>query len=505
MISDAVGSEVISKVTGYKFTQGQFQESTPNLPQRVAILGQGNVANQATMPTVPTEITSAQQAGDLFGYGSPIHIMMRIIRPNVGSGIQGIPTVVYPQLDPGGALTKTMTISPAGTATENVTHTVVVAGRRSLDAQSYDISIVVGDQSDEIAQKIANVMLSTLGCPFSASVSLGVVTAETLFAGLIADELDIIIDDNGTPGGITYGYAVTQNGSGTPDISASLAEFGNDWNTVVLNSYGTNATVMDALETFNGIPDPESPTGRYTGTIMRPFIALTGSTEDEDTLITDARKQQVTIAICPAPRSKGHSMEAAANMTLLFARKSQDNPHLDVSGQSYPDMPVPADSNIGPMANHVDRDQYIKKGNSTVNLVGGLYEVVDFVTTYHPTGETVPAYRYCRNLMLDYNVRYGYYLLELINVVDHVIAGDNQTVNVSKVVKPKRWKAILSQYADDLALRALIVDSQFMKDSIQVGISEVNPDRFETFFRYKRSGIARVKATTAEAGFNFGN
>jgi hypothetical protein len=43
-----------------------------------------------------------------------------------------------------------------------------------------------------------------------------------------------------------------------------------------------------------------------------------------------------------------------------------------------------------------------------------------------------------------------------------------------------------------------------MKDSIEVAISTTNPDRLETFFRYKRSGVARISSTVAEAGFNFG-
>jgi hypothetical protein len=136
--------------------------------------------------------------------------------------------------------------------------------------------------------------------------------------------------------------------------------------------------------------------------------------------------------------------------------------------------------------------------------VAGRYQVQDFVTTYHPLGETPPQFRYCRNLMIDFNVRYGYYLLELINVVDHAIANDNDTVSASNIVKPKQWKAILDGYATSLTSRGLIVDAPFMQDSIDVDISTTNPDRLETFFRYKRSGFARIASTTAEAGFNFG-
>ena len=96
-------------------------------------------------------------------------------------------------------------------------------------------------------------------------------------------------------------------------------------------------------------------------------------------------------------------------------------------------------------------------------------------------------------------------LLEMINVIDHAIANDSDIVAASSVVKPKQWIQILNSYADNLVLRALIVDAPFMQDSIDVNISTTNPDRFETFFRYKRSGFVRQASTTAEAGFNFGN
>ena len=156
------------------------------------------------------------------------------------------------------------------------------------------------------------------------------------------------------------------------------------------------------------------------------------------------------------------------------------------------------------MAVYTNRDAIVKKGCSTVNLVASAYQIQDFVTTYHPLGENPPQYRYCRNLNLDWNVRYGYYLLELANVVDHAIANDDDTVVADNIIKPKVWKSILDEYANDLSLRGLIVQTSFMQDSIVVTLSTTNPDRLETFFRYKRSGFARIASTTAQAGFNFG-
>ena len=505
MSSNAVPTEYISRVVGYKITKGNFANSTPNLPQRIAIIGEANTANQAGLTNDPVEITSAQQAGELFGYGSPIYMAMRILRPASGDGVGGIPTIVYPQVS-GIATPKEYTITPVGAATGNKRHFVRIAGRITVDGDTYAIDVVDGDTNVQVAQKIEDAINAVLGSPFLAvHDGLGVVTITSVWRGETAEKLTVQIDTDGNNVGITYGILSITAGSGVPlGITDSLELFGNDWNTIVINTYGMIDTVLDELQVFNGIPDPVSPTGRYAGIIMKPFIALTGSTKQTEDAETDVRKEDVTIAVCPAPLSLAHPLEAAANMAVLFARTAQDTPHLDVIGRSYPDMPVPLDGVIGLMANYIDRDAMVKKGCSTVDLLSGRYRVQDFVTTYHPVGKIVPQFRYCRNLMLDFNVRFGYFLLEQINVVDKTIAQDNEPVAVTGVIKPKAWKAILFTYANDLVARALIVDAKFMQDSLIVNISTVNPDRLETFFRYKRSGVARISSTTAEAGFNFG-
>jgi len=91
MASDAVGTERISKVVGYKITKGNFATTSSNLPQRIALLGEANDANQLTLDTDPFEITSAQQAGERYGYGSPLYLMARILFPVQGGGVGGVP------------------------------------------------------------------------------------------------------------------------------------------------------------------------------------------------------------------------------------------------------------------------------------------------------------------------------------------------------------------------------------------------------------------------------
>lgn len=504
MASDAVSSELISKVVGYKITKGDFSNSTPNLPQRIAIFGEANDANQESIDfNLSYEVTSAQQAGELFGFGSPIHMAMRILRPFSGSGIGGIPTIVYPQEMADSATSQILSIEATGVATANVTHTLKIAGRTGIDGVNYDFTVNTGDTAGDIHAKIEDAINNVLGCPYSATSTDYEAICETKWKGLTAEGAAITIDTNGTDAGINYSVSVTQQGSGTPSIADSLALIENNWVTVAVNCYGTVTSIMDAFEDFNGIPDPTTPTGRFSAIVMKPLFAFTGSISEDSSSITDARKAEVTIVICPTPLSEGLPLEAAANYALLYGPQAQNNPHLDISGKTLPDMPTP--TSIGYMSSYANRDVVVKKGCSTVELVAGQYKVADFVTTYHPVGEIPPQFRYVRSLTQDFNVRFKYFVLEELYVLNKALASDSSVVSATNVIKPSQWKQILFKFADEISESALTTDPNFMKESIVVNIGSSNPDRFETFFRYKRSGFTRIASTTAEAGFNFNN
>lgn len=502
-ISNAVSTAAKSRIVGYQLTVGDFRESSPNLPQRVLLFGQANTANQATLDTDPFQITTASQAGDRYGYGSAIHMAARIILPKGGDGLGGIPVVVHPQEAAAGATSKIIEVTPSGVATANGTHTLIIAGRENIDGIFYNIGINKDDTTADIVAKIADAVNGVLSCPMTATEDDYVAALESKWADETADKITVSINTNGDDLGITYAFDDVQAASGVPSIAASLDQIGNNWATILCNCY-ESTQILTALELWNGVADPVNPTGRFVGIVMKPLVAIFGNTDDDPSAITNARLNEMTNALAPAPLSAGLALEAAANMTRLHAIVSQNDPHLDVAGSSYPDMPTP--TAIGSMSEWVNRDLFVKRGCSTVDLVGGKYVIQDFVTTYHKLGEEPPQFAYCRNLMIDNNVRYTYFLLEQINVVDHAIADDDAVVAVGKVVKPKGWKQILTgkKFVGDLSARCLIVDVPFTQKSVKVGLSTSNPDRLETFFSYKRSGFARVIPTTAQAGFNFG-
>lgn len=502
-ISTAVGLERKSRTSGYKIKKGFFDNNTQNLPQIIAVFGEANDANQVGLDLTAKEITSAKEAAEEYGYGSPLHQIFRILRPQSGDGVGGIPTVAIPQASDAGATATEHEWTVTGVATANATHFIRIAGRTSLDFMEYDFAVVVGDDAAAIAAKIVNAVNSVLGSPVTAAAVAGVVTLTTKWKGLTSASLETKIEF-ANAAGVSYSQTATTDGAGAVDLAGALAQFGDNWYTAVINPYG--AATLAALEAFNGVPDPENPTGRYDGQIFKPFMAFFGSVlDDKDDIaaITDAaaRKDQVTNVLCPAPKSSGFPWEAAANVAYLFARTMQDTPELDVNAKAYPDMPVPTDGQIGDMGDYENRDFLVKKGSSTVALVNGKYSIQDLVTTYHPDGENPLQYAYARNLNLDWNISYAYRALETLFVKDHVMVRDEQSTDVPKAVKPKEWKARVQELFIELANAALINDPDFSKQSLQVQISQDNPDRFETFFRYRRTGVARIESTDVEAGF----
>jgi phage tail sheath gpL-like len=504
-----VGAEIITRIVGYAQNPGNFQQISPNLPIAVGIPAQVNEAQDAGLTEGEwTQITTITQAAAIGGWGSPIYQIAKILFPRSGGGIGGIPVFVYPQKKAGGAAAKvmTVTVTAAGNATGSGTHYVKVAGRTSVEGQSYSVNIVKGDTPTIIAGKISDAINGVLGSPMSGAAALAVATATAKWAGLTSQDITLTMDSGDNDLGVSYAYATTTPGTGTPDVDAAMEAIGNRWITHIINSYGLVTAVMDTLEDFNGRPATETnpATGRWSPTIYKPLLAYTGSVSADPSATTDARLNDCTIKLSPAPLSPGLPMEAAANDCLLAAVCAQNTPHLDTIGASYPDMPVPSDENIGVMANWQNRQTMILKGCSTVDLIGGVYVIQDPVTTFHPVGETVPQHRFARIIVIDWNVRYGYLLKEGQYVLGHTIAKDNEKVAATKVIKPKQWRAILADYADELVLRAICVDAAFMQDSIAVNLSTTNPDRLGSFFKYKRSGVVRVADTEVEAGFNYG-
>lgn len=506
-ISTAVDLGRVSAIVGYEIKASQAGIGATFLPQAIAVLAEASTSNQGTMP--PTlSFTSAKEVGNAYGYGSNAYAIARILRPVSGDVLGGIPTIIHAVAEAAGATATVITKSITGTATKNVTHGMLINGRASLDSQPYTFAVALGDQKAEIAVKIADAVNSVIGCPLIATVDVSdnvVFTSAVKGASSIENNVQFYVNDDSA--GMTYAEDSKVAGAGIPSIAAALALFGSTWYTHVVNGVSSDSTILDSLEAFNG--DANSRNGRYLPTAFKPAIYYFGANEVNTlaaaTAITDARKLEMTNSFCPAPNSKALSIEAAANMVLLYAPMSQNNPNEDPLENYYSDMPI--GETAGEFSDSSKRDQLVKIGSSTAIINSGKYQVIDLVTTYHPENEvpTAVLFRWVRDLVgLDWNYRYMYMILEARYVTGKTIVPDTSRSTNTNTISPKRWKGILAtQYAPILEQEALLADSEFLIDSLQVGIGESNPNRFETSFDAQRTGVARVLPTTNNTQFKF--
>lgn len=507
MISTAVSADRVSAVVGYE-VKGSLEGLTPgNLPQRIAILAEIEEGFTYSSVSPFLSFTSSKEVGKEYGFKSPAYAAARILRPKSGDVLGGIPTVIYAIEKPAGATATVITKSITGTATKNKTHYLRVNGRTQLDGQVYQFSVEIGDTATEIAPKIRDAVNAVLGCPGTGSVSTDNFVFTSGWNGETSADINIEFDVDGDSAGLTYAEVSKVDGTGTGSVGTALDLFADEWNTIVVNCLGSNSAILDSLEGING--NPNDGNGRYESIIFKPFVSLFGdnsiNTLSGITAITDARKDEVTNVHCPAPNSNGLSLEAAANVAIIYGAMAQNTPHLDPIYKTYPDMPV--GSTIGDYGDVSKRDQIIKIGGSTVKLTGDKYQIIDLVTTYHPDDEpdTAVLYRYVKDLVgLDWNYRYSYMLLEQIYVVGKTIVGNNSTSSQEGIISPNIWKSILAKkYFPVLEDKALLADQDYSKASMQVGINASNSNRFDTSFKTKRTGTVRVGSTTNEVLFNF--
>lgn len=504
-ISTAIDTTRVSRVVGYKLKPGNFSPTTPYLPQRIAVFGEANQANQATIDETPFEFINHTEVGEKYGYGSPLHQIARILRPISGNPLGGISTIIYPQLEdttPTATIIK-KSVTVATTVTENAIHKVIISGRDGIDGVSYSYSVVKGESAADVMDKIVDAVTNVIASPVTAAVNTGNIDFTTKWRSVTSAELNISFDVGNKAAGIVYAEVSKTAGTGAASITNALAAFNDNWNTIIINPYGS--TTFVELETFNGVPDPTIPTGRYTPNVFKPLVALYGSAlSDKDDVVAvtnaSARKSQVTNVHCPMPGATHFTWEAAANMCVACAPIMQNNPHLDNSKQIYRDLIAPTS---GDFSDYNARDFMVKKGSSTVNLISGSYTIQDFITTYAPDGEVPPKFRFVRDLNIDWNVAFNWLLIMQRDIQDKTILPDNNPSNVDNTITPKQVKQLASDFFDDMARLALIADPDFSRDSLQVGINESNPARLDIFFRYKRTSTAHIVSADAAVDFNF--
>lgn len=489
MVSTAISNSAVARVVGIKTEFKDLRAgSILFLPQRVALIGQG--ATAATYLTTKTRYTSALAVGQAYGFGSPVHLAAKQLLPANGDGIGSIPLTVYPLEDDGSGVAATGDITPVGAATASGQFTIYF----NEIAATFVIS--EGDAVADVVASIVAAVSAQLDMPATIVDNAGASADFTAkWAGVTSN--DIIVRVEGPDVGITFGITQANGGLVDPDIQTALDQFGDVWETCVVNCLGPNTTALEALATFNE--------GRWLPTVVRPFISFYGSSEtDPNTAITvpESYKTDRTNSQIVAPGSEELPWVIAARAVARIAVVANDNPPRDYGSQKLTGLVPGSDSE---QWDYNQRDLAVKGGSSTTEVKDGVVNLSDTVTFYHPTNDPTPAYRYVCDIFKVMQLLFNTQLIFKSEDWDGapLIPDDQATVNPT-AKKPKMATAEIAALVDSAALNAIISDPEFAKSTIQSEIDDQNPKRLNSTYTVKISGNSNIISVDFNFGFFFG-
>ena len=489
-VSTAVDASAVARVLGIKTAFVNLKPNgTARLPQRVAVIGQGNTAS--TYVTTKRTVTSAQTVGELYGFGSPLHIAAKQLLPSNNDGLGNIPLTVYPLEADGSGIASAGDITPTGTATETGTLFVLIANTLSLV-----VSVAVGDTVADLTAAITTALNSVIDMPMIATDNTTDVGLASKWKGASANGL--VVSISGEVAGLTFAVTQPVSGATNPDVDPALAQVGDIWETMILNCMdAADTATFDKFATWNE--------GRWGALVMKPAVVFFGNTEATAATaitVTDARTTDRTNCQLVAPGSDDFPAAVAARQLARLAVVANENPPHDYGSQSATNLIPGTDAE---QWDYADRDLVVKGGSSTTEVRDGIVAIGDVVTMYHPVGDPTPAYRYVVDIVKLQNILFNQHLIFATAEWDGapLIPDDQPTTNRS-AKKPRMAKAEVASMIDNLGLAAILSDPATAKETIVAEIDVGNPKRLNIAYTVQLSGNTNIISIDFNFGFYFG-
>jgi phage tail sheath gpL-like len=487
-ISTAVDLSAVARVVGIQTIFRDLRGgATVFLPQRVAVVGQGNTA--ATYATTKAQVFSALEVAQTYGFGSPLHLAVLQLLPTNGDGVGTIPVTVYPLEDDVAGVAAAGDITPTGTATAAAS---LIARINNIDAP---FNIAVGDAVADVVAAIVAAVNAVLEMPVVAADGATKVDVTSKWKGTSAN--DIYLEIVGT-NNITFAFTQPTGGATNPAISTATDQFGTVWESMVLNCLDIgDSTAIAAWSTFGE--------GRWGSLVKKPLVVFTGNpatTVANAITVPDARKTDRVNCQLVSPGSKDLPFVTAARQLARIVKQANNNPPVDYGSLQATGLTPGVD---GDQWSYLEKDTAIKGGSSTVDVKDGVVNLSDTVTFYHPSGDPTPAYRYVVDIVKVQNIIFNLNLIfENAEWDGAPLIPDDQPTTNKAARKPKHAKAAVNTMIDNLALDAILSDPATAKANTQVGISTSNPKRLDVALTVQLSGNANIISIDLNFGFYFG-
>jgi len=457
------------------------------VPQRIAIFGQGTTAEAPAQ--TKAQVFSAEEVGELCGYGSPAHLAARQLFPTNGDGVGVIPVTVYPLDD--GTTASAGDITPTVAATASAEYKVVVN-----NIATAAVTIGTTDTVATVCTAFTAAINAVSEMPVIAVDSTTTVDLTAKWKGASGDDLYVEVTGPTTLG-VTFAFTQPTGGATNPTVDALLTQIGNTWETIIVNCLeSTDTTALDAIATFGET--------RWGSEIRKPLVSITGS--GEATLATaitvpDARPTDRVNVQVTVPGSNDLPCVIAARAAARIAKLANVTPPHDYGGRKLDTLTGGTDAQ---QWTNSQKDTAMKAGTSTTDLIDSVVKMSDTVTYYHPTGDPLPAYRYVVDIMKLMQVLYN---LDVIFTSDDwdgaPLVPNDQPVTEPTAKKPKTAKGAAAAMVDALALKALLSAPETTKPLIQAGINDSNSKRLDLIVPVYLSGNTNQKSIDLQFSFYF--
>ena len=488
-LSNAIDQSAVARVMGIDVFYQDLNGGTAFLlPQVVGLVGQGS--DLAVYTTDKKQINSAFEAGEIYGFGSPIHLAAQKLKPDNGvGGIGTIPLIIHPLEAAGGAAAAEGDVDGTGVQTIAQAYIIRVS---NIDSQSVVIGATESFADNAVAFRDA--VNAVVDMPVIAVENAGVLELTAKWSGVTGN--DLVIEVIGVADSIVFGITQPVGGLVNPDVDPALSQIGETWETLILNTMNFDDTVT--LDKFNDVGE-----SRWLPVTHKPFIAFVGSTVTGDQItITDTRKGDRINSQLVAPGSNNLPFVVAAAELAQIAAQANNNPPVDYGSAQVTTIDAGSDED---QLDYNARQTAVLGGSSTTTVKDGVVNLSDTITMFHPTGDPIAAFRFVVDIVKEMQVIYNVALIFTGKPWDGapLIANEDATTNPA-ARSPKDAVAELAAMTDDLASFAILTNPKDTKPLIVAGISETNAKRLDICYPHFLSGNSNIISIDSKFSFKFG-
>lgn len=491
--SDAVFAGAVARVLGIKTIYKDLRGAggVTFLPQRIALVGQGS--SVSVYDTTKVQVTSADEVGATFGFGSPLHLAALQLFPINGDGVGVIPVTVYPLEDDGSGVASAGGITPTVAQTVAASYIIRI---NNIDSEAFVIP-ASGATVATVVTQMTEAINAVLEMPVVATDGATVCDLESKWKGLSANDIYVEVIGS-TTAGTTFAMVQPVGGLVNPDITDALAQFGNVWETMVLNCLNlSDTTTLDLYQVFGE--------GRWGALVRKPLVVFTGNPSKTVTnaiVVPDARKTDRINGTLVSPGSNDLPFVTAARQLARIAVVANNDPAHDYGSRDATGLTPGAD---GDQWDDLERNRAVNAGSSTVEIKDGVVNVSDVVTMYHPTGNSLPEYRFVVDIVRLMNTLFNLDIIFANSEWDGApLVPDDQPITSRSAKKPKMAVAAVGSMLDSLGNEAIISDPKTAKANTRAEIDSQNPKRLNMVIPVQLSGNTNIKSIDLEFGFFFG-